>query len=63
MKIKLTGSNEYIGQLISTDLQKKGHAVYGINRDLLYDPSSSLQEVLRITDDVIHLAVAPIFQP
>ena len=53
MKIKLTGSNGYIGQLISTDLQKKGHAVYGINRDLLYDPSSSLQEVLRITDDVI----------
>jgi len=62
MKIKLTGSNGYIGQLISTDLQKKGHAVSGINRDLLYDPSSSLQEELRNTDVVINLAGAPILQ-
>ncbi|WP_319481159.1 TIGR01777 family oxidoreductase [uncultured Draconibacterium sp.] len=62
MKIKLTGSNGYIGQLISTDLQKKGHAVSGINRDLLYAPSSSLQEELRNTDVVINLAGAPILQ-
>ena len=62
MKIKLTGSNGYIGQLISTDLVKKGHAVSGINRDTLYGPSSNLQEELRNIDVVINLAGAPILQ-
>ena len=62
MKIKLTGSNGYIGRLILTELQKKGHKVSGINRDLLYGPSTNLQEEIRYTDVVINLAGAPILQ-
>nr|WP_321356216.1 TIGR01777 family oxidoreductase [uncultured Draconibacterium sp.] len=62
MKIKLTGSNGYIGQLISSDLQKKGHSVSGIKRDLLYGASTSLQDELRNADVVINLAGAPILQ-
>nr|WP_320022401.1 TIGR01777 family oxidoreductase [uncultured Draconibacterium sp.] len=62
MKIKLTGSSGYIGQLISTDLEKKGHIVSGIKRDLLYGPPTNLQQELRNTDVVINLAGAPILQ-
>ncbi|WP_297095300.1 TIGR01777 family oxidoreductase [uncultured Draconibacterium sp.] len=62
MKIKLTGSNGYIGGLILTELQKKGHSVSGIKRDLLYGPSTNLQKELRNTDVVINLAGAPILQ-
>ncbi|WP_163323630.1 TIGR01777 family oxidoreductase [Draconibacterium mangrovi] len=62
MKIKLTGSNGYIGQLISSELVKKGHTVSGINRDLLYSSSANLQEEIQNTDVVINLAGAPILQ-
>jgi uncharacterized protein (TIGR01777 family) len=62
MKIKLTGSNGYIGRLISSELLKKGHAVSGINRDLLYGASTNLQKELRNTDVIINLAGAPILQ-
>lgn len=62
MKIKLTGSNGYIGRLISADLQKKGHTVSGIKRNLLYGPSTKLQQELCNTDIVINLAGAPILQ-
>ncbi|WP_319227482.1 TIGR01777 family oxidoreductase [Draconibacterium orientale] len=62
MKIKLTGSNGYIGRLISSELLKKGHAVSGINRDLLYGASTNLQKELRNADVIINLAGAPILQ-
>lgn len=62
MKIKLTGSNGYIGRLISSELLKKGHAVSGINRNLLYGASTNLQKELRNADVIINLAGAPILQ-
>jgi uncharacterized protein (TIGR01777 family) len=62
MKIKVTGSTGYIGQLILTGLRKKGHTVSGVKRDLLYGSSTNLQKELRNTDVVINLAGAPILQ-
>ena len=36
MKIKITGSHGYLGNLISKELIKQGHNVSGIKRELLY---------------------------
>ena len=62
MIIKLTGSNGYIGGLISNELKKNGHIVSGIQRSLLYGPTPGLQKELQNTDIVINLAGAPILQ-
>ncbi|WP_319589901.1 TIGR01777 family oxidoreductase [uncultured Draconibacterium sp.] len=62
MNIKLTGSNGYIGQLISKKLEEKGHSVSGIERNLLYRDTKNLQKELQYSDVVINLAGAPILQ-
>nr|WP_319512568.1 TIGR01777 family oxidoreductase [uncultured Draconibacterium sp.] len=62
MNIKLTGSNGYIGQLISKKLEEKGHSVSGIERNLLYRDSENLKKELQYSDVVINLAGAPILQ-
>ena len=62
MNIKLTGSNGYIGQLISKKLEEKGHSVSGIERNLLYRDTENLKKELQYSDVVINLAGAPILQ-
>ncbi|WP_297087696.1 TIGR01777 family oxidoreductase [uncultured Draconibacterium sp.] len=62
MDIKLTGSNGYVGRLITSELAKKGHSASGIQRPLLYGPADALSEELRKTDVVINLAGASILQ-
>ena len=62
MNIKLTGSNGYIGQLISNKLEEKGHSVSGIERNLLYRDTENLKKELQYSDVVINLAGAPILQ-
>lgn len=62
MKIKVTGINGYIGQLISKELTSRNHNVSAIKRELLYSSGLELQNELRACDVVINLAGAPILQ-
>lgn len=62
MKIKITGSNGYLGRLISAQLRKNGHSVSGINREVLYTKAKALKEEVRDTDIIINLAGSPILK-
>jgi len=62
MNIKVTGYNGYIGQLVSTELRRKGHSVSGIKRELLYGPVTNLSDEIRNCNAIINLAGAPIIQ-
>lgn len=62
MNIRLTGSNGYIGKLLTERLKEKGHCVLGIQRKHLYGPTSVLKGEIRGTDVIINLAGAPILQ-
>ena len=62
MNIRLTGSNGYIGKILTERLKEKGYCVLGIQRKHLYGPTSVLKGELRGTDVIINLAGAPILQ-
>ncbi len=62
MNIILTGSNGYVGKLISAELKKRGHQTSGIERKILYEKVAELKEMLQNSDVVINLAGAPILQ-
>lgn len=62
LKIKITGSSGYLGQLISKELIKKGHDASGIAREVLNGPTNKLADELRNSDVVINLAGSPILQ-
>lgn len=62
MNIRLTGSNGYIGKLLTEKLKQEGHCVLGIQRKHLYEPPSILKGEIRGTDLIINLAGAPILQ-
>lgn len=62
MNIRLTGSNGYIGKLLTERLREKGHCVLGIQRKHLYGQTSVLKGEIRGTDVIINLAGAPILQ-
>lgn len=60
MKIKITGINGYVGQLLSQHLRKKGYQVSGIQRKLLYGDTKYLKEEVSHVDVIINLAGASI---
>ncbi len=62
MKIKVTGYNGYIGQMVSNELRRRGHSVSGIRRDVLYGSVTKLSDEIRDCDIIINLAGAPILQ-
>jgi hypothetical protein len=62
MKIKMTGASGYLGKIITDELQKKGHRVSAIHRELLYGPPENLAKKLEGTDVLINLAGAPVLQ-
>ncbi len=62
MIIKISGSSGYLGRIITDELQKGGHRVEGINRELLYGDLTRLANELSGTDAVIHLAGAPLLK-
>jgi uncharacterized protein (TIGR01777 family) len=62
VKIKITGSNGYLGRLISSQLRKNGHSVSGISREVLYTNIEALKEEIRDTDIIINLAGSPILK-
>ncbi|MDA3852887.1 MAG: TIGR01777 family oxidoreductase [Bacteroidales bacterium] len=63
MKVKISGKNVYLGQLVSQELVNNGHSVSGIERQLLYGDNALLQESIRNCDVLINIAGAPILQP
>ncbi len=62
LKIGITGSSGFLGTLISGELKKRGHEVYGISRELLYGSTSLLSKEIEGTDVIINLAGATILQ-
>lgn len=62
MKIKITGISGYLGQLISSELTRNGHAVTEIERKLLYGAVEDLKTEITGADIIINLAGAPILQ-
>lgn len=61
MNIAITGATGFIGGFLSSQLEKQGHRVTPIGRDLLRkDARHKLQEVLGTSDAVINLAGYPI---
>ena len=62
MQIRITGINGYLGSMLSSELQSRGHKVAGIDRSLLYGEQTSLSDNLKGSDVVINLAGAPILQ-
>ena len=62
MRIKITGINGYVGQLLSKQLEHQGHEVSGIERHLLYGNLRDLKEEIRNCHVVINLAGASILQ-
>ncbi|NCB08038.1 MAG: TIGR01777 family protein [Bacteroidia bacterium] len=62
MKIKITGSNGYLGKRISEALKAHGHHVCGIERKFLYGPPELLMKEIEGAEIIINLAGAPILQ-
>ncbi|WP_346860199.1 TIGR01777 family oxidoreductase [uncultured Draconibacterium sp.] len=62
LKIKITGINGYLGQLISQKLLDNQHLVSGVKRELLYGDPAELQNEIKECDVLINLAGAPILQ-
>ncbi len=62
MKIQISGSSGYLGNIISKELIRRGHQAEGIDRGLLYGPEEKLATALKDSDVVIHLAGAPILR-
>lgn len=62
MRIKITGINGYVGQLLSKQLEQQGYEVSGIQRHLLYGNLRDLIEEIRNCLVVINLAGASILQ-
>lgn len=60
MKIKITGSSGYLGNIISKKLRQNGKNPEGIPRELLYAKKGELTDFLRGTDVVVNLAGSPI---
>lgn len=63
MKIKITGINGYLGQLLSNAFQTRTYHVSGINRKLLYGPIEKLSDEIKGCDVIINLAGASILRP
>jgi hypothetical protein len=62
LKIKITGINGYLGQLISQKLINNQHVVSGVKRELLFGELTDLQNEIKECDVLINLAGAPILQ-
>lgn len=62
MKIKITGINGYLGQIISKQLIQNNHEVLDIKRETLYGPTNVLKNDLKDCDILINLAGAPILK-
>lgn len=60
--IKITGASGYLGKIISGELHKKGYAVSGVNRKLLYGPAERLGDTIKNATVLINLAGAPVLQ-
>ncbi len=58
----ITGSSGYLGKLLTGALQKEGHQVTAVGRDLLYGSPEDLASRLSGHDAIVHLAGAPILQ-
>lgn len=56
MKIKITGINGYLGQLLAAHFRAKGDKVVGIDRKLLYGDPKYLMEEISHADAIINLA-------
>ena len=60
--IKITGATGYLGNLISTELEKNGHEVLAVKRELLYGSVNVLKNEIKGCDVIINLAGSPILQ-
>lgn len=60
MKIGITGSSGYLGNIISKKLEINGYHVNGIHRNLLYGKTESLKNEIKKYDVIINLAGATI---
>ena len=60
MKIKLTGSSGYLGNIISRQMRQNGHQTEGIPRNLLYGDTEKLKEFITGAEVIVNLAGAPI---
>ena len=62
MKFIISGKSGYLGSLISSELERKKHKVYGLNRADLYGPVAKLAEKISGADVIINLAGSTILQ-
>ena len=62
MKIIISGKTGYLGSLISAELNKKDHKVFGITRKDLYGPIAKLAEKISGADVIINLTGSTILQ-
>lgn len=63
MKIALSGYRGLIGSALEKELQKEGHTVVKLNREVLYDIKGEvLSALLKGLDAVVHLSGAPIIK-
>jgi len=62
MKIIISGKTGYLGSLISAELYKKDHKVFGITRKDLYGPIAKLAEKISGADVIINLTGSTILQ-
>lgn len=61
MKVAISGYRGLIGEALAGRLAKEGHEIVQLDRESLYDATGKkLEEKLRGTDAVVHLAGAPI---
>ena len=62
MKIIISGKSGYLGNLVSAELEKRNHKIYGLSREDLYGPIAKLAEKINGADVVINLAGSTILQ-